>query len=307
MLELLPVPAIILGSLAYAWWRKAYLTQVMVIANFFIFLYVFYLGWSGSRHWDSVIEAYTFVPGRIADPVYIHTLVTSMYMHSMPMHLIGNVLILYLIGLPLEERVGSRTWGIVYIVSGVFATLLFLVFNLGEEVYLLGASGAIFGLGGALLILYPRDRIPMLLGPIFSTRAPVWAAIGILFVWETVLVVLGVEDGTAHIAHIGGFVCGLFLAPMLASKARKEREKILDFALLRRMVIKPEDGLLLDKVENETEPDVRKAWLEFFLKEAARCPKCRRHLAESYAKDGKNPADGGPIRCACGESYNIWK
>jgi hypothetical protein len=72
-------------------------------------------------------------------------------------------------------------------------------------------------------------------------------------------------------------------------------------------VVKKEDHQVVDKIENETEPDVKKAWLDFFLKEAARCPKCRRRLGEGYEKSGKSPADEPKITCACGESYSAWK
>lgn len=308
MLEYIPIPAIILGSLAYAWWRKAYLTQVMVISNFFIFIYVFILLWMGEPAGDRVTDAFTFVPSRIGDVRYLHTIFTSMFMHISPIHLIGNVLVLYLIGLPLEERIGSGKWGAIYVAGGVAGTMAYFLMSPGSESHLLGASGAIFGLGGALLVLYPRDRIPMMLGPIFSMRAPVWAAVGIMFVWETVLVFLAVDDGTAHIAHIGGIVCGIIMAPMIAKHVKKEKEISLDFDLLRKMAIKPDDLLMVEKIENETEPDVKKAWLDFYLKETARCPKCKRRLGESFTKDGKSLATPGrKLECTCGQSYDIWK
>lgn len=308
MFEYIPIPAIIIGSLLYAWWKKAYLTQVMVISNFFIFLYVFLLSRIYNPIGDSMLDVFTFMPARFGNPLYLHALITSMFMHADPLHLIGNVLILYLIGLPLEERIGSKNWGIIYFASGIAATLLFFLFHMSSVSYLLGASGAIFGIGGALLVLYPKDRIPMLLGPIFTSQAPVWLAVGIMFVTETILVMLVMDDGVAHIAHIGGIVCGIFLAPAIVKKTAKAKELDLDYPLLKLMALKPEDILMVEKIENETELDVRKAWLEFYLKEAARCPKCRRKLAESYVKDSKSPATPGKIlECACGLSYNIWK
>jgi len=308
MLEYVPIPAIIIGSLLYAHWRRAYYTQVMVIANFFIFVYMFALYYSGSPHLTSMVDAFTFQPVLFGRPEYLHTVFTSMFMHVHPFHMIGNVLVLYLIGLPLEERIGSRNWLAIYLASGIVATLLYYIFNPHSIRYLLGASGAIYGIGGALLILYPKDRIPMFLGPFFTTRAPVWAAVGIMFVMETILVAMAVDDNVAHIAHIGGIVCGIFLAPAIVKKSVEKRRKGLDFELLRKMVVKPEDGILLDKIEAETEPDVRKAWLEFFLKEAARCPKCRRRLGEGYEKSGESPmTQGKKIECQCGQSYDIWE
>jgi membrane associated rhomboid family serine protease len=236
MLEYAPVPAIIIGSLTYAWWRRAYLTQVTVVANFLIFIYMFALDYSGSARFPGVFDAFTFVPARLGEPASLPSIAASMFMHIEPFHLIGNILVLYLIGLPLEERVGSKNWGIIYFASGLAATMLFWMFHPASESHLLGASGAIFGLGGALLILYPRDRIAMFLGPFFTTRAPVWAAVGIMFAVETFLVMMAVDDGTAHVAHVGGIVCGIFLAPLIVKKAaeKKKRENI-DYELLRRM------------------------------------------------------------------------
>ncbi len=297
MLEYLPVPLIIIGSLFYARWKKAYLTQVMVIANFFIFAYVFFFMridyWLGR----DILEAFAFQPSRFGELVSYPSIITSMFLHADPFHLIGNVLILYLIGLPLGERIGTKNWGIIYFVTGISATMLFYLFHGASNSYLLGASGAIYGLGGALLILYPRDRIPMLIGPIFSSRAPVWLAVGIMFVVETFLVSMAVNDGTAHIAHVGGMFCGILLAPILVKVIKESEDSELDFEMLRRMARTDSDNLMVDKIENETEADVRQAWLELYFQDAARCPNCKRILKEYKPK----------ITCECGKSWKVRK
>ena len=297
MLEYLPIPAIIIGSLIYAKWKNAYLTQVMVIANFFIFLYVLALYYIEQPLYYDMRDAFTFMPARFGELAYLPSLITSMYMHADPFHLIGNILILYLIGLPLEERIGSKNWGIIYFVTGIAATMMFYLFHANSFSYLLGASGAIFGLGGALLILYPRDRIPMLIGPIFSSRAPVWLAVGIMFVVETFLVSMAVQDGTAHVAHVGGMVCGIFLAPILVKIVKDSSNSDLDIELLRQMARSNSDNLMIDKIEKETEEDVRQAWLEFFFQDAARCPNCKRRLEDYRPK----------ITCECGRTWKLRK
>ena len=297
MLEYLPIPAIIIGSLIYAWWRKAYLTQVMVIANFLVFVYVLALNYIDPALFYDMRDAYTFMPSRFGEIAYLPSIITSMYMHADPFHLIGNVLILYLIGLPLEERIGSRNWGIIYFMTGISATMMFFLFHADSNSYLLGASGAIFGLGGALLVLYPRDRIPMLIGPIFSSRAPVWLAVGTMFVLETFLVSMAVNDGVAHIAHVGGIFCGILLAPLLVKSVKEPEGSSLDFELLRQMARTESDNLMVDKIEKEKEPDVRQAWLEFFFQDAARCPHCKRKLKEYHPK----------ITCECGKTWKVRK
>jgi len=290
MLEYIPIPAIIIGSLVYAKWKNAYLTQVMVISNFFIFFYVLALLYTDWAVFFNIRNAFTFVPARFPQIDYLPSIITSMFMHADALHIIGNILILYLIGLPLEERVGTKNWGIIYFITGIAATMMFFIFHANSTTYLLGASGAIYGLGGALLVLYPKDRIPMLIGPIFSSRAPVWLAVGIMFVVETFLVSVAVQDGVAHIAHVGGMFCGIFIAPMLVKNAKSKDESDLDFELLRQMARSDSDHLIIDKIEKENEDDVREAWLEFFFQDAARCPKCQRRLKVFKPK----------ITCECG-------
>lgn len=294
MLETLPVLLIIIISLAYARWRNAYLTQVMVIANFVIFALVFLSVQIDYDFGSRLIENNAFQPSSFGSIQSFLTIFTSMFLHYDPIHCIGNILILYLIGLPLEERIGSKNWGVIYFSTGFIATLLFYMFHPTSDSLLLGASGAIYGIAGALLILYPRDRIPMLIGPIFSTRAPVWAAVGIMLVMTTFLVMLSTNDGVAHLAHFGGIASGILIAHWVVGSKEPDEEK-MDYELLRKMVVRKEDNEVVDKIEKETEPEVQQAWLEFFFQHGARCPKCKRPLKEYRPK----------ITCECGETWKV--
>ena len=297
MLEYLPIPAIIIGSLIYAKWKNAYLTQVMIIANFFIFAYVFFFMRFDYWHGRDILEAFMFQPSRFGELISFPTLITSMFLHADPFHLIGNVLILYLIGLPLEERIGSKNWGIIYFSTGFIATMMFYMFHPTSTSFLLGASGAIYGIGGALLVLYPKDRIPMFIGPIFTSRAPVWLAVGSMFVLSTFLVMMAIDDGVAHLAHFGGIVSGIFLAPIIVKNKETQESAGLDYEMLRQMARSDTDKQMVDKIERETEADVRDAWLEFFFQDAARCPNCKRLLKEYKPK----------ITCECGKSWKVRK
>ena len=144
------------------------------------------------------------------------------------------------------------------------------------------------------MILYPRDKIPMLIGPFFTTRAPVWVAVGAMFVIETILVYMNFDDGVAHIAHVGGVVCGVIIAPMLVKE--RHRPTNIDFDTLRKMTAAKEDLLIVDKIEKETEKDVQEAWLDFFFQEVARCPKCKRRVQRA-----------DEITCECGHKVKIMK
>ena len=177
MLELLLIPVLIILSFLYVKFKKAYLTQVLIIANFAVFIFYIVVAQIGSPMAYSMAENLTFMPARLGEIQYLPSIITSMFMHADPIHLIGNCLILYLIGLPLEERIGTRKWGIIYFATGIAATFSYYIMNIDSGSHLLGASGAIFGIGGAMLVLYPKDRIPMFIGPIFIRNAPVWLAV----------------------------------------------------------------------------------------------------------------------------------
>jgi membrane associated rhomboid family serine protease len=295
MLELVPIPVIIIVSLLFAAWKRSYLSQVFVVALFIVYIYQFALEMSDNALAQNLCDYQSFVPVNFGRIEYAPSLISSMFMHAGPIHLIGNVLILYLLGLPLEERIGTRNWGIIYFVTGIVATLSFFLLHMDSDSHLLGASGAIFGIGGAFLILYPRDKIPMILGFFFTTRAPVWLAVGLMFAVESLLVFYEGIDNVAHIAHIGGIVCGIVIAPLIVRKKEK-KETNLEFDVLRTMTIKDGDRAMVEKIENETEEDVREAWLDYFFKNVARCPKCKRHVERADV-----------IECECGQVIKITK
>ncbi len=295
MLELLLIPVLIILSLLYVKFKKAYLTQVFIIVNFIVFIVYVIAAQIESPVAFSMTDNLTFVPARLGEIRYLPSIITSMFMHATPLHLIGNSLILYLIGLPLEERIGTRKWGIIYFVTGIAATLSFYIMNINSGTYLLGASGAIFGIGGAMLVLYPKDRIPMFIGPIFIRNAPVWLAVGSLFVIETVLTMMVVNDNVAHIAHVGGTMAGIILAPMLVKAELEESRKTLDINVLKTLAQTEEEKTIISKVENEEVEDVRNAWLDQFFS-TVQCPECGTKLKRA-----------SKIRCKCGQEYVLMK
>ncbi len=293
MIELLLVMVIITGCLAYGLWRRSYMSQVIIVANLLVFIYLFILSRQDYSLYFNVYDNLTFVPARISDIGYVPTIVSSMFMHADILHLIGNMLILYLLGLPLEERIGSKNWMIIYFATGIVATLCFWLLHMDSGSHLLGASGAIFGIGGAFLILYPRDKIPMLIGPLFTTRAPIWLAVGVMFVMESILVVSAIEDGIAHIAHVGGIICGIVIAPIIV-KVRTVRKLDFDYDAMRTLGRTDEDKELVDRIEKEGDEEIREAWLDFFFEKVARCPKCKRHVSR-----------GEVIECECGTTVDL--
>ena len=223
------------------------------------------------------------------------TLISSMFMHGGPMHLLMNMLILILLGVPFEDRIGSKSFLRIYLISGFLGSLLTGSISLwnGEDIETIhiGASGAVFGIMGAFVLLYPRLEIPMLLGPIFMHRVPVFLSTLVFVAMETLYVALGTSDGIGHGTHMASFIAGVFLAPYY-SKKTDDNESSIDFdsSQLSKVFEKTKIGEHeLQMIEESDEPELVNAWVETFW-EIQKCPDCNTSLTpEAECLDcGKN-------------------
>ena len=163
------------------------------------------------------------VPGLQPTPVSVYlTLITSMFMHGGFAHLFGNMLFLWIFGDNVEHRMGHLRYVIFYLVCGilaslahVMATVMFASNPSSLLIPSLGASGAISGVLGGYILLYPKRRVTVILFR-FLTDVPAYVAIGIWFAFQLIsgLGILGGGSemgGVAYAAHIGGFIAGLVL------------------------------------------------------------------------------------------------
>ncbi len=166
---------------------------------------------------EPFIRQWSVVPSRlVADPAGdFPTLFTSMFMHAGWLHLFGNMLYLWIFGDNVEDSFGHAKFLIFYLVCGIAAIFAQLVFNINSTVPNLGASGAIAGVLGAYILLFPRGHVRVLMG-----RAVVpMPALVVIGLWIVLQLVSGVGSisnaaetgGVAYMAHIGGFFAGLIL------------------------------------------------------------------------------------------------
>ena len=151
--------------------------------------------------------------------VYL-TLLTSMFMHGGLMHLLGNMLVLWIFGDNIEDDLGHARYTVFYLVCGLIASLAHVSMNTDSYIPSLGASGAISGVLGAYLLMHPRRRVTVFIFR-FLTEVPGVVAVGLWFVFQIIssLGVLGSGSqvgGVAYAAHIGGFVAGLVLVKFFA-------------------------------------------------------------------------------------------
>ena len=232
---------------------------------------------------QSLIEL-GFQPVFLQSPgIELLTLVSSMFMHGGPMHLLMNMLILILLGVPFEDRIGSKSFLRIYLISGFLGSLLTGSISLwnGEDIETIhiGASGAVFGIMGAFVLLYPRLEIPMLLGPIFMHRVPVFLSTLVFVAMETLYVALGTSDGIGHGTHMASFIAGVFLAPYYSNKT-DDNESSIDFdsSQLSKVFEKTKIGEHeLKMIEESDEPELVNAWVEKFW-ELQKCPDCNTSL-----------------------------
>lgn len=149
-------------------------------------------------------------------PVYFNFL-SSMFMHGDIMHIFGNMLFLFVFGDNLENLLGHIRYAVFYIVVGVAAAMAQILMNSDSIIPMLGASGAISGVLGGYLLMFPNRQVKALIFN-FLTTVPAYVALGIWIVYQIVLGYLSPSSGggVAYAAHIGGFVAGLALIKVFA-------------------------------------------------------------------------------------------
>jgi membrane associated rhomboid family serine protease len=146
------------------------------------------------------------------------TLIVSMFLHGDIFHLLFNMLYLWIFGNNVEDFLGSFRFIFFYLIAGVGASLTHIVFNANSQVPMIGASGAIAGVLGAYLILYPKARVMTL---VFFSVVPIPAAF-VLGLWFLLQILnVGIGGGVAWFAHIGGFVVGIALIKLFTKKRPK--------------------------------------------------------------------------------------
>lgn len=193
-----------------------FLTYGFVAINVIVFFGELLLDGQGML--EQFIVAWGVIPAELlADPASEWpTLITSMFLHGGWAHLLGNMLYLWVFGDNLEDRLGIVRFVLFYFISGLVATGAQIAINPDSTVPTIGASGAIAGVLGGYLLLFPRARITALVFR-FITQVPALIVLGFWFVYQFFFGIASLSNmdmqvgGVAFFAHIGGFVAGMVL------------------------------------------------------------------------------------------------
>jgi membrane associated rhomboid family serine protease len=200
--------------------RFPFITVLLIACNIAVFLYQVSLSEGGAK---AFIGSFALIPVRVfraaaAAPGPVSagwTVLTSMFLHGGWLHLIGNMLYLWIFGNNVEDAMGRLRFLGFYVLCGAAAALCHALPNIRSEVPLIGASGAVSGVLGAYLLLFPRARVLTLFTLGFFVRlieVPAMVVLGIWFLLQALNALGGsAAGGVAWYAHLGGFAAGMAL------------------------------------------------------------------------------------------------
>jgi len=203
-------------------------TPIVTIGLLAVNVVVFLFTWFQGPQWFELFSIqYGFIPTELVNGVEVTpmlpaspylTAFTSMFMHGGWMHLIGNMLFMWIFGNNVEDYLGHLKFLIFYLAAGLAAVALYTVFSPQSQIPLVGASGAIAGLMGAYIVLHPRARITVLIVFFFIQFITLPAKV-VLGIWFALQLFMSLSaglsgmsgGGVAWMAHVGGFVFGWIL------------------------------------------------------------------------------------------------
>lgn len=195
--------------------RTPYVTYALVLANVAVFVMTL-VYFQTDRDLAKLYYHYGMIPARLASGDNITGLFSSMFLHAGFMHLAGNMLFLWIFGDNMEDEMGHFGFLVFYVACGAAAAFAQFAAAPGSQVPTVGASGAIAGVMGGYLLLFPRARVDILIIFIVFFRIfpiPAWIVLGIWFAIQTVsgLSAAPGSGGVAYWAHAGGFAAGILL------------------------------------------------------------------------------------------------
>ncbi len=198
-----------------------YVTILIIAINMFVFI----LQIMADEDSKNIVYAYGAIPHNIvslqsSQPIHpVFTIFTAMFMHGGVFHIAGNMLYLWIFGNNIEDRLGHLRYSFFYLFSGIVAAFAHALTNIHSNIPMIGASGAVSGILGAYILLFPLARVHTIIFLGFFVQIVKIPALIVIGFWAIIQVVNGLisqvtQGGVAWFAHVGGFVAGLFTIKM---------------------------------------------------------------------------------------------
>ncbi len=206
------------------------LTIGLVMINVLVFLLELYVFANGGE--EAFFDSYAIIPAQLlTNPIgEAFTVISAMFLHGGWMHLLGNMLYLWIFGDNIEASLGKVRFILFYLLSGLAATFAQVLIDPTSAIPNIGASGAIAGVLGGYLALYPRAQVdtlvPIGLGFMRTISIPAVLVLGFWFVYQLFIGVMslgGSGGGVAYFAHIGGFAAGFLMMMILRGSIRRRQ------------------------------------------------------------------------------------
>jgi len=202
--------------------KKPILTISLIVLNTTIFIASYF-----SRSFEGIVDSYGMKPALVLKGKELYTIFTSMFLHGGFLHIFGNMLYLWIFGDNIEDALGRPKFLLFYLLSGIVADLAHAFSDQTSMVPTIGASGAISGVLGAYIVLYPRSRVYTYLFPFGIVMIPAIFFLGFWFLLQVLsasyLLIGEAISGVAYWAHIGGFVAGaVMIYPLRKSIKRRQ-------------------------------------------------------------------------------------
>ena len=204
-----------------------HVNRMLIMVNVIVFLvwWLSVFGLIGPGFAVDIEERFSMTPYYIVRGQQLYTLLTSMFLHAGWLHLLGNMLFLYVFGDNVEDVFGHISYLVFYIVCGLAASFMYILSleSLSPFESVIGASGAISGVLGAYLVLYPKARVLTLVFPLI-VPIPAIIFLGFWFLMQWFYAIFLGEGMIAYWAHIGGFIAGMILALIFGLKRKRTRD-----------------------------------------------------------------------------------
>jgi membrane associated rhomboid family serine protease len=201
-------------------YSKPTVTVLLIVANVLVFLHEFWLEMVDPYSFNHFMTLYSLTPAHF----HFSNIFTYMFVHAGWIHVIGNMLFLWVFGDNVEDILGHGKYLLFYLLCGLAAAMAQMAIDPFSRVPMVGASGAIAGVMGAYLVKFPRSRVVMLFWFFFffTFDLPAWL---MLIYWFALQFISGVgsiteasQGGTAFFAHVGGFIAGIALVHMMGAR-----------------------------------------------------------------------------------------
>lgn len=287
----------------YAYKDKTSVSLAMVLSLLLVkFVQYFLELFKGGIFSFEPIHLFGLIPSLMNEYVHFHRFLTSAWLHANWIHVLSNILVIALVGVPLEQRMGGKRWLAIYFLGFMGGNIAWIITHPDSNVPAIGASGAAFGLLGGYMACWPNDKIEFPL--LFLIRAwPVWIIVFIrlgieIFQIYSIQIETAGETNIAHMAHLGGFFLAYMFARFIAKGAPSalydteqnssnySRPSEKEEAIIKESLSKDpwsENGIPLSGnssrilnmlIQEGDEIETRRAWLEE-LAEHTKCPICQ--------------------------------